>query len=1295
MPLHSGKSWIRLLLFAAFIMVIGCSPTREDIPFPRCLSADYFGPKPVGVNAYFSQADKDEFIPLDGKYNDDKGTPNWGFHFNQVVKWKKTGFKTNGEDLRVRTSGAWTSWTVDNAREAKSKYVDPQKLEQLKYFGDDDNHLPNFDLVCSEYESTSANNCGNCQRIGENSKPCWFRNGYGAYLLFRKPNDPDPNETLETMRYPKSCTVHMGYNSVAQQGDGIFHLGSNKLKDASCNSVKLESGWEIYVKILDQYYYNNAGGYSFEFLNGVIDQEGRVKILDVIYKFLKDTLLISSNKNCCVKGDKQCANSDNDDNLCAAAQVMFKNIAENNLSFRNFVFALLVLFIVISSLLYLFGMIQQTKHDLLIRMIKVTLVVTLLSPGSFEFFYNNFLILFVNGTEQLIKTVTNFMPNSDNDVLFPFIETILYKFFSYSFWRKLLGLFIYKMWVSILIIPMILMSIILYTILCFYAFVMFLSGFLGLAFLIAMMPLFLICILFAQLKNLFDGWVKLCISFCLQSVMVFILVSLFGALIMNTIYKQLGFTTCYNKWLEVKLCAPSWMFGGFCIVDKEYFSWTPGQTFVPYSIPQATSHSPGTVKFTGGAGYIPIPPNYDKSRFRYIDYPFLDPFPESDYYIDDSDIILSDGGCGDYAKSLARLTNSLLHASDKLDMRILIEKINQEINNSEKLRLDLGKDKIKDSIKERITKNNCQLGKIKGDYKENSDYQRIKDIQQGDLISLVEVFMLFMLSLLIYSLLSLAQEIGAALSGGRSFYTISSMYGDGAPLMNLLSGLSNIGGHYIGSVINGVTSVPGRLFDGTTNLLGRVPVIGKGLKYLPRTLVYGAIETTKFITSPKNDVAKLEEKIYRAFGEDVDDIGHRKINKYLNYYKGYVGSHLGYTLNDAMKFYWSYGLHSIGRKSDQKTNPGEFDHKNDLLYMAKLYRKDFLQKLYDETIGRKIKPEKGHPSEGKNSEEIEKDDQTSRRKGFIDEDAIKQKRIESEERKREVDSDDFGVYDLSSIFDENSALNQTERKNSKEEVEVISSKVEPEKDKPNQDQQSEEVKAFKDSSDHHGRKGLTDDDVMNEDNYLSSFFDGYQKRTEREERKREVDSDDFGVYDLSSIFNENSELNQTERKNSKEEDALKENNISFDYSTEEKRNEKVGFEQISSKKSESIQLINKRRHSIDNSELAGLKKQTSENVPKTFKQKSINEKAGIDGDSKKSRPIKLTNPRRNSVDNHSYDFREFEKFQSKIRQDLIKKIEEGASKNPEREDFIDKNEKTNETTKNDKKPETHSEKEDK
>lgn len=134
------------------------------------------------------------------------------------------------------------------------------------------------------------------------------------------------------------------------------------------------------------------------------------------------------------------------------------------------------------------------------------------------------------------------------------------------------------------------------------------------------------------------------------------------------------------------------------------------------------------------------------------------------------------------------------------------------------------------------------------------------------------------------------------------------------------------------------------------------------LKYainVPRKLVGATIEATEFATSPKNDVDKLEEKIYRAFGIDKEDIAHRRIDKYLEYYKGYVGSHLGYTIEDAMKFTWEHGLDSIG------INPatGEKDgYQHNLLYRAKTYRREFLEKLHDYTIGRKREPEEDESS---------------------------------------------------------------------------------------------------------------------------------------------------------------------------------------------------------------------------------------------------------------------------------------------------------------------------------------------
>ncbi|MDE5060707.1 MULTISPECIES: TrbL/VirB6 family protein [Wolbachia] len=1033
-----GKCWFRVLLLAAYVLIIGCS--KNDMPFPRCISADYFGPKPIAVSAHFS-SDHDAFIPEDGEVIDpETGEINYGFHHNQVVKWEDTGLETNGDDLVVRVNGAWTSWSNDNKKESKSGYS-LQGLEQLKYatkFEDkqSDNSLPDFHLVCNDYKPSiqkfsskpNASCTVNCKCINEDDSantvsrgaPCWFTNGHGAYLLFRrtftdtdgkKTMEPDPNENLKSMRNPESPTVHLGYNSLAENGSGLFTLKGNNtgLKDRNCDQVKLEKGWKIYVKILDRHYLDNVGGYSFEFLSGV-RKPSDSGFFDYIYHYLKCVLLI--NKNC----EKHF-----DSNDPAAAQAMFENIAEKSTSFHNFVLSLLVLFVMILSLLYLFGMIRETKPDMLIRMMKITLVIVLISPGSFRFFYDHFLVLFIKGLEQLISIITNFAPNMNNGSiaqgdeakLFSFMEDMFNKFFAYSVWKKFAAFLHYQMWASLLMIPAILIGIVLYFLLCLYAYIIFLSGFMGIAFLIAIMPLFLISILFSPLKSLFDGWIKFCISFCLQSIMIFTLLSLLAAIIMNTFYRQLGFTVCYNKWFEVRLCAPKWVFGGFCIVDKQYFGWTPGQIFVPYTLGEASplnvdkniegiekiSREGGTIKFTGGAGYIPLPPDYIEKGFRYIDYPFFNPIPgtknnPADHYIAESDMVV-DNSCS--AKDLVRLTNSLSHASEKADILLLINNIEKKIgsmdseitkhycqsiqdgtecNNYRKMindyrngiiRLDL-KSKIR-SLVEKVMESDksCKLenfSDLNQDYQNNSDYQRVQDIQRGYLINAGEIFVLFLLSFLMFSLREFVQQMGSSIAGGGySVYSISSMY-QASPLTGLAGELKHwwqdFAGGKLESVGSWATHLPDRLAGGAANLVGRIPEVGGVLKHainVPRKFVSATIEATKFLTSPKNDVDKLEEKIYRAFGVDKEDIAHRRINRYLEYYKGYVGSHLGYTIEDAMKFTWKHGLDSIGKHG--------YDH--NLLYRAKEYRREFLERLHDYTIGRKREPERDK-DEGSNNQ---------------------------------------------------------------------------------------------------------------------------------------------------------------------------------------------------------------------------------------------------------------------------------------------------------------------------------------
>ncbi len=118
-----SKYGFRLLLFAAYVLVIGCS--KGDMPFPRCISADYFGPEPVAVGARFASDNKAAFIADDNKFIDPNTNEfNYGFHINQVVRWQDTGLVTNGDNLVIRVNGAWTSWAHNNVKESNKDHLD-------------------------------------------------------------------------------------------------------------------------------------------------------------------------------------------------------------------------------------------------------------------------------------------------------------------------------------------------------------------------------------------------------------------------------------------------------------------------------------------------------------------------------------------------------------------------------------------------------------------------------------------------------------------------------------------------------------------------------------------------------------------------------------------------------------------------------------------------------------------------------------------------------------------------------------------------------------------------------------------------------------------------------------------------------------------------------------------------------------------------------------------------------------------------------------------------------------------
>ena len=924
------KNFIKLLLL---LVMTACESNYH--PVPRCVPADVLSEtKTASVSAYFDQHSED-FI------SDDKSLGNLVKN-DQVVRWKDTGYVTDGRPIILKVDGMWTAW-VTNVNdialgdEESDRYNDILPVERIcgPYNRIEKTFVPDGHAECKVSCELISGVKDDLER-GAYGPPCWFKNGYGAYLLFKRPDDPEPNETLNHMRYPVSPVMHIGYKPLELAGSDVYSTRDKPIMNSLCQKITLEPGWKIYVKILDKHYYDNVGGYAITFIEGV-KTEKQFSVFEWVRKQVRDEL------------DK-------------AGEKLFKHIVGNPV-FKNFVFSLLTLFLVFGALAYIFGMVQSPFGDVIVRILKISLIILLISPSSWEFFYNHLLSLFIHGIDQIIAIINSHASSYNPKEPLAFLDDmIVNKIFSPVIWKIKIRALMIADFSSIFAVCVIIIAIFLYVALCMYGFVIYLTAFVGITFLIGLFPLLLLGILFSQFKHLFDGWLTQCISFAMQAILIFTMISLFGALIMNYYYRIFGFTACYNEWLKVKVC----LLGKVgCIIDHSVFGWTPGQIYDPKIIgfPLSTDlfmdrkpSGNARYQFTGGGAYIDVPPDRKYKDFRYLDYPFLDP----DTNADGNPFGVNVSKDSPF-RQLSYYINALLTSKKGYVAARLIKDIEDELNVLEKGKVisAVSKNKVLQIIQDRRSQdkhnNKSELDKYKdedfksqvissvvndvmegavqdptsqGELNKQYDYNLILRIRAGYLILWTEVGSLFLAALLIWQMRAFIQSVAVSLAGGSMMsQTLASMYEGG--FMRIFSEIPVIG-VVVKKIDQGIDSfkfVAGNYVTKTArmplNALQGIPYLGKAVKF--------TASATNVLTSSYNEHD-------RNFNNNF---------KKLNYARAFIGAHLGFSPLDAMKY---LGGHIAGKALGNR--------EGGLIHNAIEDRKAALDSLKAHILG----PEKYKPS---------------------------------------------------------------------------------------------------------------------------------------------------------------------------------------------------------------------------------------------------------------------------------------------------------------------------------------------
>ena len=218
--------------------------------------------------------------------------------------------------------------------------------------------------------------------------------------------------------------------------------------------------------------------------------------------------------------------------------------------------ALLVLYVAYTGLMFIMGMAQINQKEAISRILRISIVVTLIGPTSWDFFYNNFFAGFIGGMNWLIDSITyldpEFFKTNTGDNFSPHIIAHFNDFLSYVtdndvLWAKVFALTFSSLTGFVLGIVMI-AAVVSFVIAVVRATLVYIFSLLIISILIILSPLFISFILFNYTKQLFDAWLKQIVSSVLQPALLFGVISLFNQIIIVMLFTATSFTICKTCW---------------------------------------------------------------------------------------------------------------------------------------------------------------------------------------------------------------------------------------------------------------------------------------------------------------------------------------------------------------------------------------------------------------------------------------------------------------------------------------------------------------------------------------------------------------------------------------------------------------------------------------------------------------------------------------------------------------------------------------------------------------------------
>jgi type IV secretory pathway VirB6-like protein len=218
--------------------------------------------------------------------------------------------------------------------------------------------------------------------------------------------------------------------------------------------------------------------------------------------------------------------------------------------YKEYLRALLTLYIIFYGILFLLGTVEISQMDLIVRVIKIGVIVALTSDQSWKFFSDNLFNLFLYGSGDLIGLFSISGGGSDldhgNNNVFSFVDNVFQVlFFDYRTWFRILALLLTSP-LGFIYVLLILWGTLNYFLAIIEAVITYIMSILTVSILLVLAPIFIPFILFSITRELFNRWIQFLFAFAIKPVILLIGLNILSTMLLIVILKLFSFPVCFG-----------------------------------------------------------------------------------------------------------------------------------------------------------------------------------------------------------------------------------------------------------------------------------------------------------------------------------------------------------------------------------------------------------------------------------------------------------------------------------------------------------------------------------------------------------------------------------------------------------------------------------------------------------------------------------------------------------------------------------------------------------------------------